>query len=48
MKWKDTSLLLKKERIREQEGSTLMIQNSRTIEHEVKDSAQAKPNNTSP
>jgi len=27
---------------------TLMIRHSRVIEHTVKDSAQAKPNNTSP
>jgi hypothetical protein len=39
MKWKDTSLLLKKERIKEQEDFTLMIQHSRAIEHKVKDPA---------
>jgi len=48
MKWKDASLLLKKERIKEQEDFTLMTQHSRAIDHKVKDSAQAKPNNTSP
>jgi hypothetical protein len=39
MKWKDTSLLLKKERLEEQEDFTLMTQHSRAIEHKVKDSA---------
>jgi hypothetical protein len=41
MNWKDTSLLLKKEIIKEQEDFTLMIQHSRTIEdtRKVKDSA---------
>jgi hypothetical protein len=42
------SLLLKKAKIKEQEDFNLMIQYSRAIEHKVKDSAQAKPNNTSP